>query len=444
MPREHRQGGLPVRRAAPCTGIRALSSISFFSLLAIAFCASCTGTGSSADSGEGEDVYGTSAGSSSPTSSGTSLAWGGTGAVGGTAVFSTADLLRLANSGDAQSLVDFVGAEGGDSASFGSGTSSVRLDAESLGMPEGGSVLLSITAGSLSYEEERSAGNDGSVAFSVPQLAAGTRVTVKLKVKDADGAVVLTGSTTQVIRDGSSQVSVALSEPVPQVLTGDGINERLSSFSGATGFFPSRTPPPAGAAKVILSEAGSDGTLVAWYDGAAIRFYAAGFTDRGRKIPLGKSASSMFQDMTALTDVDLSAFDTGAVEDMGYMFSGCSALSGITGLEGLDTGKVTDMSYMFYECEALTTLNLSSFNTARVANMTGMFNECTFLQTIYVSPSFVTSAVTSSTRMFYDCLSLSGKGGGIPDTEVDDAHVDKGYARINGAGGLPGYFTAAP
>ncbi len=224
--------------------------------------------------------------------------------------------------------------------------------------------------------------------------------------------------------------------------TGDDINSALLSLVAFPSFSASATPPSASSTTVLLSSDDSGTDVVAWNAGGAGYYYAEGFTDKGRKIPLGENASSMFQNMSSLSSVDLSGFDTGNVTDMSYMFSGCTALSSISGLGGFDTSMVVNMSFMFYECEALTSLDLSSFDTSCVTDMSSMFNECFLLETIYASPSFVTGRVSSSTSMFYDCLSLVGTGGGMDPTEVDDAHVDKAYARLNGAGGLPGYFTA--
>ena len=70
--------------------------------------------------------------------------------------------------------------------------------------------------------------------------------------------------------------------------------------------------------------------------------------------------------------------------------------------------------------------------------MNSMFKNATNLKTIYGSSKFVTTAVTSSTNMFYGCTKLIGGAG----TKYNSSYVDKTYARIDGGTSNPGYFTA--
>ena len=170
--------------------------------------------------------------------------------------------------------------------------------------------------------------------------------------------------------------------------------------------------------------------------------------------------SSMFGNSEATT-LDVSNFDTSNVTNMGYMFSDSKATtldvsnfytSNVTNMNcmfwnsqattldvsNFDTSKVTDMSYMFKDSKA-TTLDLSNFDTSNVKNMSSMFwnSKATNLKTIYGSSKFVTTAVTSSTNMFYGCTKLIGGAG----TKYDSTKTDKTYARIDGGTSNPGYFT---
>ena len=53
--------------------------------------------------------------------------------------------------------------------------------------------------------------------------------------------------------------------------------------------------------------------------------------------------SWMFEDCKSLKSLDVSRFDVGNVENMGYMFYGCESL------EELDVGKFkTDVRYVFF------------------------------------------------------------------------------------------------
>ena len=99
---------------------------------------------------------------------------------------------------------------------------------------------------------------------------------------------------------------------------------------------------------------------------------------------------------SAATSLDLSSFDTSNVTDMSDMFS-YSAATEIKGLENFNTSKVTDMSYMFNGSKA-TSINVSSFDTSNVTNMGNMFVS-TKVTSLDLS-GFDTSKVTNMAGMF--------------------------------------------
>ena len=140
--------------------------------------------------------------------------------------------------------------------------------------------------------------------------------------------------------------------------------------------------------------------------------------------------SYMFANCVALTSLDVTNFNTENVANMERMFIGCSALLSLD-VTNFNTAKVTDMSYMFANCVALTSLYLTNFNTAKVTNMERMFSFCKALTTIYASSKFVTTQVSNSIRMFYNCEKLKGEVGWKKDKATD-----KTYAKIEG-----GYFS---
>ena len=117
------------------------------------------------------------------------------------------------------------------------------------------------------------------------------------------------------------------------------------------------------------------------------------------------------------------------------MFNGCSALLSLD-VTNFNTAKVTDMSYMFSSCVALTSLYLTNFNTEKVTNMQNMFSGCQALTTIYTSSKFVTTQVSVSRFMFFNCEKLKGEEVGW----TKDKATDKTYAKIEGgyfSGGIP-------
>ena len=261
-------------------------------------------------------------------------------------------------------------------------------------------------------------------------------------------------------------------------------------------FLPSKTAPSATTATYELnSEIGA----VMWLEGNTIYYYAEGYTDSNKGIPLNSSSAQMFDfnyayrdsqshcpfeeiDMTgfdtsnstnmhrmfatcnalkslsisnfdtskvsimggmfkgckALESLDLSSFDTSKVTSMNEMFQDCSSLASLD-LSSFDSSNVTDMDDMFIDCSALTSLDVSSFDTSNVTDMEGMFEFCSALKTIYAtSGTDWSSSSADSSSMFCGCTSLVGGNG----TVYDSSHTDATYARVDGLNGNPGYFTA--
>ena len=140
----------------------------------------------------------------------------------------------------------------------------------------------------------------------------------------------------------------------------------------------------------------------------------------------------MFYKCSSLTSLDVTHFNTANVTDMSYMFSSCSSLTSLD-VTHFNTANVTNMSTMFYNCSKLTSLDVTHFNTAKVTNMYSMFRNCLALTTIYASSKFVTTLVSDSRFMFYNCEKLKGE-----EEWKNDKATDKTYAKIEG-----GYFSRA-
>ena len=149
----------------------------------------------------------------------------------------------------------------------------------------------------------------------------------------------------------------------------------------------------------------------------------------------GYSCSSLFEEYTNCTEIDLSNANTDHVETMYGMFQDCTKLETLK-LNNFNTSKVSNMASMFRNCSNLTELDLSSFDTSYVKNMDRMFAYCSALKTIYVSESFVTTQLTSGDFIFSRCNSIVGGNG----TKYQAFEYNVTYARIDKAGS-PGYFT---
>ena len=167
----------------------------------------------------------------------------------------------------------------------------------------------------------------------------------------------------------------------------------------------SSTPPPSNQATRTVSDTTdpeSDADTFVWLDKNAdntLYYYS-----EANKILLNRDSSGMFWTIEEVTDIDVSTFDTSAVENMYDMFSNTHNLTSLD-LFNFDTQNVTVMKDMFYNTYKLKTINLSSFDTRNVTDMRGMFKDSHTLETLDLS-NFDTSKVTSMTEMFSGASAL--------------------------------------
>ncbi len=142
--------------------------------------------------------------------------------------------------------------------------------------------------------------------------------------------------------------------------------------------------------------------------------------------------NNMFSTCSKLTSLDVTNFNTANVTDMRFMFCNCVALTSLD-VTNFNTANVTGMTRMFLGCSSLTSLDVRNFNTAKVTDMSYMFSSCVALTTIYASSKFVTTQVSNSRFMFFNCEKLKGE-----EVWKNDKATDKTYAKIEG-----GYFSRA-
>lgn len=88
----------------------------------------------------------------------------------------------------------------------------------------------------------------------------------------------------------------------------------------------------------------------------------------------------------------------------GGLFNSCISLKSVS-MPAITSG-LTSTAAMFFNCFSLSSVPL--FDTSNVTSMSGMFNGCTSLQSV---PAFNTNKVTDMTNMFNSCWSLQS----IPD-----------------------------
>lgn len=205
------------------------------------------------------------------------------------------------------------------------------------------------------------------------------------------------------------------------------------------------------------------------------------------------SMTSMFQGCSKVTELDLSSFNLQSVTSMSNMFKSCSALKHITFSQNPNTAALQYLNGAFSYCSALTELDLSGFNTSNlealyemcrsctalkyinlsgfecpnvgsfeamfaycsnleildlrdlaptvsVTNVALMFVSCDNLRKIFVNTDFVTKVegATNDVNMFNGCAMLAGE---ISTTFATAGVTDGSYAKIDGGPSNPGYFS---
>ena len=112
-----------------------------------------------------------------------------------------------------------------------------------------------------------------------------------------------------------------------------------------------------------------------------------------------------FRDCHSLERIDMSVFRNCNITDSASVFSTCKKLKTITNIGNLNISKADGMSYLFYECNALTQLDLSNWDTGNIQYMIATFDGCNNLTELNCS-TWNTSKVYNMQLAFYNCNSL--------------------------------------
>ena len=119
-----------------------------------------------------------------------------------------------------------------------------------------------------------------------------------------------------------------------------------------------------------------------------------------------------------------------------YGFYNYTNLTSVVAGSGVDISNTTNFANLFDGCTSLQTVDFRETNTSAIKNMTSMFKNCIALEKIFVDGNWSTAAVTSSTNMFQNVVSIVGGNG----TTYNASYIDKTYARIDTTGTL-GYLS---
>lgn len=117
------------------------------------------------------------------------------------------------------------------------------------------------------------------------------------------------------------------------------------------------------------------------------------------------SAYNLFYNCANLTYVDLRGSDFSKIETIERMFTYCSNLLTIDGLNDIDISNVNNMGGLFSDCSKIQELNVSNWDVSKVTNFGAAFRRCPELTNIDVSKWDTSSGVIMS-GVFTNCTGL--------------------------------------
>ena len=120
-------------------------------------------------------------------------------------------------------------------------------------------------------------------------------------------------------------------------------------------------------------------------------------------------ATNVFSRCSSLTEIKgLDTLITSKCTSIQEIFGDCKSLPPefILNIENWDVSSVTSMRNLFVNCSQIKSLDLSTWNTSNVENMEGMFKGCNNLIEIKGIDIFDTSKVSTMMNMFVNCSSI--------------------------------------
>lgn len=176
-------------------------------------------------------------------------------------------------------------------------------------------------------------------------------------------------------------------------------------------FNRSSLPNPLPAGAVEVQDVTSPYKIYAYISGTDVIINSA-----APIIYANSDCSHMYEGLTTLQSVHWNnnpadgegGLQTEDVNDMSYMFAGCTNLTTFSGLEYCITTNVRTMAHMFEGCSVIVNgdnFNISNFNTHNLEDMEAMFKDCSSLQNLDLS-SFSTNRVTNMKDLFSGCRKL--------------------------------------
>ena len=150
--------------------------------------------------------------------------------------------------------------------------------------------------------------------------------------------------------------------------------------------------------------AAKDGGVMAYMIGTKVYICANG--DMPVKVAANENSSYVFNEFTALENIDVTNLYTGFTNNMSYMFRLCSSLKTVD-LSQFDVSSVTTFERMFSGCSALISVgDISDWNVTNATNYNYMFLNCTSLTSLDLS-GWAQPTGNYHNYFVYGCTNLS-------------------------------------
>ena len=149
-----------------------------------------------------------------------------------------------------------------------------------------------------------------------------------------------------------------------------------------------------------ISASNSAYPIYAWYDNGTIYFYS-----EVDNIKFNATSSYFFNKMSSLANIDdLEYLDTSSVTTMQSMFNVCTSISSLEPISNWNVSNVTAFNNIFYGDTGITSLKPLSdwtLNTVGEVNLSSMFSSCSGLTNLQGLEDWNTAKVTNMSRMFF-------------------------------------------
>ena len=174
----------------------------------------------------------------------------------------------------------------------------------------------------------------------------------------------------------------------------------FTSVSEITAFKPWEGELPEGITTFRMDDRTTASRILGWFDEGTIYWWSD-----AQEVYFAKNACLFFNDLTGLTEVDLTGIITLNVTDMYYMFWGCRSLQNVD-FSNMDLSNVVDMGYMFSGCSSLTSVSFNGSDASNLINTSSMFSSLYNLKSVDMN-GFYTPKLKNMRSMFSGCRNLT-------------------------------------